>query len=290
MLSTSTGGFAIGFRRGWSAWQQDLNGLSDWALESGLGVVDLGSDVVTSAPIVTAKGLKVGSGDLLHWSGLLSPDAGKRAEAVAANIAHIEAAAPLGVTNYFAVMLPEDPKRPRVENFGYMVESLNALTPVLEANNSHIVIEGWPGEGALCCTPEGYRAAFAECPSLAIGINFDPSHLIRMGIDALRFLQEFPERVFHVHGKDTEIFREMIYELGYEQPPTFAKGHGFGTATWRYTIPGHGEFPWKRGLKVLADAGYQGAVSIELEDEDYNTDETGEKIGLLAGANFLTTA
>ena len=289
MLTTSTGGFALGFRRGWSDWQKDLNGLTDWAAESRFGVIDLGSDAATSAPTVVEKGLKVGTADLLHWSGLLSLDAGKRAEAVAANTAHIEACAPFGVKNYFAVMLPEDPKRARSENFGFMVESLNALTPILEAHDSHIVIEGWPGEGALCCTPEGYRACFAECPSLAVGINFDPSHLIRMGIDALRFLQEFPERVFHVHGKDTEVFREMIYELGYEQPATFAKGHGFGSPTWRYTIPGHGEFPWRRGLAVLAEAGYQGAVCIELEDENYNTDEKGEKIGLLSAAQFLTT-
>ena len=38
--------------------------------------------------------------------------------------------------------------------------------------------------------------------------NFDPSHLIRMGIDPLRFLEEFIDSVYHVHGKDTEILAE----------------------------------------------------------------------------------
>lgn len=46
-----------------------------------------------------------------------------------------------------------------------MVESFGELVPVLEANDARLVIEGWPGPGALCCTPEGYRAAFKELPS-----------------------------------------------------------------------------------------------------------------------------
>ena len=67
-----------------------------------------------------------------------------------------------------------------------MVDSLNALSLALEAAGGRLVIEGWPGPGALCCTPETYRATFRECPSPAIGVNYDPSHLLRMGIDPIR--------------------------------------------------------------------------------------------------------
>jgi sugar phosphate isomerase/epimerase len=290
MLHTRTGAFPIGFRRGWSAWQKDLPGLVAWAKENGLGVVDLGGDGDTAGAAVTEAGLKIGSVDLRAWSGLITADDTKREAAIAENNTYIAAAAAVGAKNFFTVLLPDDVVRSRRENLALAIEGLSAIVPALEAVDGHVVIEGWPGPGALACTPEGYRAVLDAIPSKAIGINYDPSHLIRMGIDPIRFLEEFKDRVFHVHGKDTEIFNEAVYEYGTEQEPTLFGGRGFGGPTWRYTIPGHGEMRWTRAFEILAANGYQGAVSIELEDLHFNTDEAGEKAGLLAGAHFLAAA
>jgi len=289
MLTTRTGNFPIGFRRGWSDWQKDLTGLIAWAKANEMGVVDLGSNADEIAGEVVAAGLKVGSADLPSWGGLITADVAKREEAVAKQAAYVEACAKHGINNYFLVMLPEDPTKKRSENFALMVEGLNLLTPHLEKHGGRLVIEGWPGNGALCCTPEGYRGVIEAVTSDSVGINFDPSHLIRMGIDPIRFVKEFAHRVYHVHGKDTEVFSEGLYEFGTEQPATFAKGHGFGAYHWRYTIPGHGETRWVTAFEILKAAGYKGAVSIELEDENFNTDEAGEKAGLLAGAHFLAS-
>lgn len=259
-----------------------------WAVENDLAVIDLGGDADEIGGKVTAAGLKIGSADLPSWSGLITEDAGERAEAVAKQAAFLEKASALGIRNYFCVMLPKDAKKPRSENFALMLEGLNLLTPHLEKFNGRLVIEGWPGPGALCCTPEGYRAAIKET-SPVVGINYDPSHLIRMGIDPIRFVDEFADRVYHVHGKDTEIYSEGVYEYGTEQPATFAKGHGFGAHHWRYTIPGHGETRWVKAFEILKARGYEGAVSIELEDENFNGSEAGEKQAILAGAQFLAS-
>ena len=289
MFTTRTGSFPIGFRRGWSDWQKDLHGLVGWATSNEIGVIDLGGDADVSAEKLKAAGIRVGSADLPSWSGLITSDTGKRAEAIAKQAAYVEACAAQGVHNYFLVMLPEDAAKPRNENFALMVEGLNLLTPHLEKHGGRLVIEGWPGAGALCCTPEGYRAVIKEVPSTSIGINYDPSHLIRMGIDPIRFLEEFADRVYHVHGKDTEIFPEDTYEFGTEQPGTFAKGHGFGHYAWRYTIPGHGQMRWVKAFEILKARGYQGCVSIELEDENFNTDEAVAKQGILADSSFLAS-
>ena len=277
-MKTRTGGFAIGFRRG---------GIADviaWAASHGFGVLDLGQDRAERAA-VNAAGLRVGSVDLPGWSGLISPDAAKRADTVAQCGRYI---ADCGQQNYFAVMLPEDPARSRQENFGYMAESLNALAGPLEAAGGRLVIEGWPGEGALCCTPESYRATFRECPSPALGINYDPSHLLRMGIDPIRFLKEFAPRVGHAHAKDTLVLADDLYEYGHEQPATFKESPAFGASSWRYTIPGHGGTPWTEVCRILAGAGYAGAISIELEDGDYHGSDALEQQGLLDAGLFLS--
>ncbi len=286
-MKTRTGGFPIGFRRGWSDWQKDTAGMIAWAKQSGIEVVDPGRDGDKVGKQIVDAGLRIGSVDLVEWEGMISADKGKRADAVAKNTAYVEACAAYGAVNHFLVMLPENKDLPRSENFGYMVESFNQLAPVLEKNKARIVVEGWPGPGALCCTPEGYRAFLKECPSKAMGINFDPSHLIRMGIDPLRFVKEFAGSVYHVHGKDTELFSENLYEYGHEQPPTFAKEMGFGSLAWRYCIPGHGITGWGRVFSTLKEAGYAGCVSIELEDMNFNGTEAGEKFGILQGAHFL---
>ncbi len=281
---TRTGNFPIGFRRGWSDWQKTLPALLDWAKTSGFSVVDLGRDLEDFVLADTA-GLQIGSVDLLEWGTMISSDKAKSAEAIAKNCEYIQKA---GARNYFCVMLPEDPKKPRAENFGYLVTALQGIAPALEAAGGKLVIEGWPGPGALCCTPETFRAAFKEAPSSALGINFDPSHLLRMGIDPIRFLKEFAPRVHHVHGKDAALLADDLYEYGWEQPATFKESPDFGAAAWRYTIPGQGDSNWNEILRILVENNYQGAVSIELEDANFNGSEAGEKAGLLASAQFLS--
>ncbi len=96
--------------------------------------------------------------------------------------------------------------------------------------------------------------------------------------------------VFHVHGKDTEIMDEDLYEHGHLQEATFAPKHAFGGFSWRYTVPGHGRARWGKLLGQLEAAGYDGVVSIELEDEEFNGSEEGERRGLIAGRAFLEHA
>ena len=289
MLVTRTGGFPIGFRQGWTEWFKNIDAMVAWTKSQGLGVIDLGGNCIDHLPTMKANGIRVGSVDLQDWHGLISDDPAHQTASLAANEAFISECAKYGVTNYFAVMLPKDPKKKKTENFGLMMDSLNKLAKILEAHNGRLVIEGWPGDGALCCTPEGYRACLQGTPK-AIGINYDPSHLIRMGVDPIRFLKEFSDRVYHVHGKDCFVDQEAMYEFGTEQPATFAKGHDFGNAVWRYTIPGHGLTPWTEVFSILKDAGYMGAVSIELEDENFNGSETGEKLGIMTGSSVLASA
>lgn len=287
MLLTRTGSFPIGFRRGGSDWQKDLDGLIRWAKENDLGVIDLGRDADETAKAVVDAGLTVGSVDLPEWQGMISPDKATREAAVAKNAAYIEACGAYGPMHHFVVMLPEDPAAPRIDNFDLMVESYAQLQPVFEANDADLVIEGWPGPGALCCTPETLRAFFNSCPSPVFGVNYDPSHLMRQGIDPIRFLWEFGDRVYHIHGKDAELLDENLYEYGHEQPATFAPNFRYGQWAWRYAIPGQGAVRWGAALAILGEMAYQGTISVELEDANFNGETETEQFGIVQGAQFL---
>lgn len=287
-MKTRTGSFPIGFRRGNSEWQQDLDSLIGWAKEVDMEVIDLHRDGDTTAKKVLDAGLQVGSVDFPDTKGMISSDKGKRADAIARNAEYIRACAAYGPMDHFLVMLPEHPDRPRKENFGYMVDSFGELISVLEESDAQLVIEGWPGPGALCCTPAGYRAFFEACPSSVMGINYDPSHLVRQGIDPILFLEEFQDRVYHIHGKDTEIIPEHLYEYGHELPAIFEPRFRFGAWAWRYTIPGQGGIRWVAVMEILEDFGYDGSISIELEDANFNGTREGEQLGLIQGAVFLS--
>ena len=285
-MKTRTGSFPIGFCRLKSDWQKDLGSVIAWSKENGLEVIDLVEGGEGVRTLIDAD-MKVGSINLPDNKGMISADKAKRDEAVARNAEHIRACGAYGPMNHFVVMLPENPELAPAENFAYMVESFGELVALMEEKEARLVIEGWPGAGDICCTPEGYRALFKELDSNVMGVNYDPSHLIRMNIDHLRFLREFVGRVYHAHGKDTEILEENLYEYGSENPSIFAESIPFGSTHWRYTIPGHGRARWIEILRLLESGGYSGCISIELEDANFNSGEKAEKLGIIQGARFL---
>ena len=44
---------------------------------------------------------------------------------------------------------------------------------------------------------------------------------------------------------------------------------------------------WTEAFRILTEAGYTGGVSIELEDENFNGTDEGEKQGLILSQQFL---
>jgi sugar phosphate isomerase/epimerase len=291
MAHTRTGSFPIGFRRGWSDWQKNLGDVIAFAKSNGFEGLDIGDLPADQIKPILSAGLRVGSVDLKQpWAAIASADSGKRKNAIAKAAEHIKSVAAIGVRNFFTVVFPEDDSRKTNENFRVAVEGYAALAATIAGSGARIVIEGYPGSypwyPALCCTPQSLREFFRETRSELLMINFDPSHLIRMGIDPVRFLGEFGGRVGHVHAKDTEIFADRVYEFGTLQR-AMAEPMPFGGHFWRYTIPGRGTAPWGKLLGMLKSAKYDGLVSVELEDRDFNGSEAGEKRGLVESREFL---
>jgi len=94
-----------------------------------------------------------------------------------------------------------------------------------------------------------------------LGINFDPSHLIWQGVDPTLFLQDFIDRVYHVHIKDA--FVNLDGRNG-----ILGSHITFGDMKrgWNFASPGHGDVDFDKIIRVLNAADYQGPLSVEWED------------------------
>ena len=96
---------------------------------------------------------------------------------------------------------------------------------------------------------------FDAVPSKALGLEFDPSHLVWQGIDWAAALTRFASKVYHVHAKDTEILKDRLAADGF-----------FSAGWWRYRLPGYGCVDWHRFTSMLKEQGYDGGVCVEHED------------------------
>ncbi len=93
------------------------------------------------------------------------------------------------------------------------------------------------------------------------GFNFDPSHLIHQFVDPVAFIDEFPERIFHVHVKDSR-----VQLTGRNSILSSHLDFGDPRRGWDFVSPGHGDVKWDPIIRALNRAGYNGPLSIEWED------------------------
>ncbi len=136
----------------------------------------------------------------------------------------------------------------------------------------------WPGGTNLAYTPAIWRQMFEIIPDDNFGLNLDPSHLIWQFIDEIRPIYEFKDRIFHVHAKDMEINREMLYQDG-------VLGCGFRWAIPR--LPGLGAVRWGEFVAALYAIGYDYVISVEHEDRAFEKTEDLVKRGFVLTHNVL---
>jgi len=292
----------IGFRIPGALGKKPMTELAQWAADNGFGAIDIGRPEKDAVEAVQKAGLTVGTFDIGGTDKLLSPDAAER-QAGAQTIQETAAKAKdLGLTRAFGVLLPSDGSQSRGRSFANWSEGWPAASEALAAAGVDFCLEGWPGGAplypALGVTPETVRAMLAvdkERGAGALKLNYDPSHLVRIGVDPLRFLSEFGSYVRHAHGKDTAFDANRLYETGNlgaslprDVPGSAQKGAlGFGEGWWRYCIPGDGVVEWNQVAAGLSAFGFDGTISVELEDARYNGSLEGEQKGLLRSREWL---
>ena len=120
-------------------------------------------------------------------------------------------------------------------------------------------LAGWEN---LATSPAGFSALFKGFgDSPYVGLQYDPSHLVRQFMDPIQTARDFVDKIYDVHLKDTEILWPVLRSTG-----IYNENH---VQWWRYRIPGMGSINWREFFSVLQDVGYKGAMSIEQEDPLY---------------------
>jgi sugar phosphate isomerase/epimerase len=270
---------------------QGMQRVTAWAREVGLDALDLPADFTAAAQACREAGLRIGTVEARGLSRLLSEDGATRAQAISEISEQVRAMPALGARVLFVCFVPEQRAQPIARSLALFAESFPPIAAECEAAGVRVAIEGWPGPAphypTLGYTPEVWRAMFAAVPSPALGLCYDPSHLVRLGIDYLRVLQEFAGRINHCHGKDTELLPEARYLYG-PLPPALGTTPSFSGGAWRYTVPGDGAVDWAAIAHQLEQADYQGCVSIELEDARYWGTQDKEEQGIRKALQTLS--
>jgi len=140
-------------------------------------------------------------------------------------------------------------------------ERWNPIFDVFDAEQVRFAAEVHPSELAYdYWTTDRMLEAVERRP--ALGINWDPSHMMWQDLDPVTFLADFADRIYHVHAKDTKVRRGdgRAGRLGSHLP------WGDPRRGWNFVSVGHGDVPWEACFRMLNTIGYTGPISVEWED------------------------
>ena len=86
-----------------------------------------------------------------------------------------------------------------------------------------------------------------------IGLEWEPCHQLGQLIDPIAQLRQWVGKVFHVHGKDGSVYRDVIARDGLLGPLPYCQ----------HRHPGFGDTNWADIISILRAGGYQSTIDIE---------------------------
>lgn len=154
------------------------------------------------------------------------------------------------------------------------------LVELAEAKGVKLAFENCPLMQNWAIAPDLWTSMFERIDSTQLGLVYDPSHLLWQMIDPYAPIEEFADRIFAIHAKDTQVDHERLARVGILSDFSW----------WSYRIPGRGQIDWSRFMGKLLDISFDGPITIEHEDAEYSGSAKDVKTGILQGLAHLRHA
>ena len=146
------------------------------------------------------------------------------------------------------------------DGFDYVAEMWHPILDVFEDYGIKFALEVHPTEIAFdIATAKRTMEVLDYRPEF--GFNFDPSHLFWQQMNPVRFIQAFPDRIFHVHIKDAAMTLDGATGILCSHIDFGQGGRG-----WDFRSPGHGQVNFEEIIRELNRIEYDGPLSVEWED------------------------
>lgn len=137
----------------------------------------------------------------------------------------------------------------------------------------------WPGGKNLAISPAIWDQMFERIPSEALGLNYDPSHLVWMQMDEIQPIYDFSEKLYHIHLKDVKVYRDRLDRVGIM---------GYPLQFHSPKLPGLGYVRWGHFFSALTSVGYRGPVCVEVEDKAYEKTPEDIRTAILTSRQFIS--
>jgi len=133
------------------------------------------------------------------------------------------------------------------------------------------------GDWNIAHAPRAWEMMFDAVPDEVLGLEWEPCHQVASLVDPIPQLRRWAGRIWHVHGKDARIDRDVLREHGLR-----------GGVPWmHHCFPGLGDTDWSRVIAELRLAGWRGSIDIEgFHDPVYR--DALETTGQVRALEYLT--
>ncbi|GAA3882549.1 sugar phosphate isomerase/epimerase [Saccharothrix violaceirubra] len=231
----------------------------------------------------------LGISAISYYDNNLHPDEAERHRVHEHLRACVRAAAELDV-GCVGTFVGRDPGKTVSENQHIAARVLTPLTKYAAEHGVALAVENCPMPG---WHPDGYPGNLAYSPELwdwmfelGFHLNYDPSHLVWLGIDPVTAISRYGDRIAHVQAKDTQVHHDRIDRYGVYGRAT-ERVDPWDSGWWTYRVPGLGDIDWTRVVDALHVAGYSGAVAVEHEDPVWSGTEDRVLTGLRIARDTL---
>jgi sugar phosphate isomerase/epimerase len=263
-----------------------------WAEENGFEELELGPSAPLDESVLEQASLHIKLGAIIYCRNPLLPGL-EGADFKEQTLKRIRLAGKLGIPKVItstgidrgyewdeAFDFHDGIRKLPIRSMDPVVSLMNEYLEASESCGTKICLETCPIMGNIAISPYLLSLIFDKVPNKRLGLCYDPSHLVWEMMDPYRPILTFKDRLYHVHGKDAEIDRKRLDEVGILSDFSW----------WRYRVPGLGEISWVKMVSNLYEADYDGVISIEHEDPVWEGSVCKVKKGILIGKRTIEKA